>query len=90
MVLHWFYLGFNEKALVLQWCCLWSNEKAFVVLHVLFKVKRKHWFYNGFNQGQQTHTGFTMVLLRAQRKTCVLQWFWLGSNEKHRFYHGFA
>ena len=31
---------------------------------------------------------FTMVLLRAHRKTVVLQWFWLTSDEKERCCNG--
>ena len=32
---------------------------------------------------QRKRTDFTMVLLRVQRKTIILRWFCLGSNEKN-------
>ena len=69
LVLIWFCLVPNEKALVLHWFCLVSNEKALDL----------HWFCLGSNENAMVLQWFC---LGPNEKALVVQWFCLGSNDK--------
>ena len=91
LVLHWFWLGFNEK----QWFYngfASGQLKNIGFTLVLLRVQRENvGFTCALLWAQRKIIGFTTVLLRAKLKTAlVLHWFCFGSNEEHWCYSGFA